>query len=237
MNNFFTTKLSIIGIWKSGFALYKKAFFKIWYSGLITVIPQSIYFLCIKYKITTCSLFQITFFKYFMIALITNLFVEAVLLHYLYNFVSDTKSKLSKSIHYAASKYLLLLATTITLYYMIHELAKIFSFKNHLLTFAVTYTIFYTVFTFNKQAILFENAGYFRAFKVSIQLVWGNWWRTFVVFFPVALIGLAQSHIFSFTLPHYIVASVLWILFYPYLVSLMLVQFNDLKLRHQANLN
>jgi hypothetical protein len=89
-------------------------------------------------------------------------------------------------------------------------------------------------------SIVMEKNVIIGAFFRSIELVKGNWWRTFL---PLVLVGLAilgfealgilfsgKARMVMFTGYHFI----LQMAFYPLVVSLTLVLLNDLKLRHQS---
>lgn len=102
--------------------------------------------------------------------------------------------------------------------------------------------IFYIFIAFNRAAVLFDNANWISALKQSIQLVWGNWWRTFVVFFIPTLIFYAPFLILFFVMAYlkiWIVQDVLIIiaaLVFPFFIGLYLIQYNDLKNRRTEKL-
>lgn len=88
-------------------------------------------------------------------------------------------------------------------------------------------------------SIVIEKNVIMGAFFRSIELVKGNWWRTFI---PLALIGLAilgfealgilftgKARMFLFTGYHFMIQM----FFYPLIVTVTLVILNDLVLRHQ----
>jgi hypothetical protein len=67
-------------------------------------------------------------------------------------------------------------------------------------------------------------------FVNSIKLVWANWWRTFIILLPAALFYYGCLATWRF--PVFIVLPVI---FFPLIVSLLVNQYNDLKLRKQQN--
>jgi hypothetical protein len=94
--------------------------------------------------------------------------------------------------------------------------------------------------------ILFEQNKTIAALKSSIQLVWGNWWRTFIALLvPVIIIFIAaqiMNFLVALVAPNLSLTTnvanvaVLTVL-YPLFNSLILVQFNDLKLRQGTKLS
>jgi hypothetical protein len=95
----------------------------------------------------------------------------------------------------------------------------------------------FTLFAFTMPAVVLDLLPVFKSFETSVRLVWGNWWRTFLVFviyvIPIILLSLLvwwlSSNIFTLTLYEFIYH----IIIYPLMVSLILVLYHDLKLRHQ----
>lgn len=91
--------------------------------------------------------------------------------------------------------------------------------------------------------ILFENGKIIQSIKESIKLVWGNWWRTFgAILVPVIIIFIViqiVNFLVGLVMPRVGIANnianlcVLTVL-YPWFNSLILVQFNDLKLRRKS---
>ncbi|HVV68510.1 MAG TPA: hypothetical protein VHE99_05695 [Gammaproteobacteria bacterium] len=88
--------------------------------------------------------------------------------------------------------------------------------------------------------ILLENTKIVQAIKASVQLVWGNWWRTFAVILVPAVVIFLLVQIVNFlvglVMPRVYVANnianlCLLTFLYPWFSSVILVQFNDLKLR------
>jgi hypothetical protein len=91
--------------------------------------------------------------------------------------------------------------------------------------------------------ILFGNAKIIQSIKESIKLVWGNWWRTFgVILVPVIVIFIAiqiMNFLVGLVMPKVGIANnitnlCVLTLLYPWFNSLILVQFNDLKLRRRS---
>lgn len=104
-------------------------------------------------------------------------------------------------------------------------------------------------------SILFENKNCFSTIGRSIKLVWGNWWRTFfaavlpliliflvviaiaamIVFPSLSLVKSPQAAQLAYWLGA-LIGALLSALSLPLTVSVILVQFNDLKLRRNNSL-
>lgn len=95
----------------------------------------------------------------------------------------------------------------------------------------------FILFTMVQPLILFDERGCFAALKHSCKLVWGNWWRTFAVFFPLLISSYAASFGAQFISNHgywwygTVGSAVFVIFFYPLFYACVLIQYSDLKLR------
>ena len=103
---------------------------------------------------------------------------------------------------------------------------------------------------FYSLCILFEGDGVFQSLTHSHQLVWGNWWRTMVIYSVVMIIYMVlymaiglplvflDELIFAtetgqgvFSMLGDLIASVVT---FPLMVSVFIVVFHDLKLRKEG---
>ena len=94
--------------------------------------------------------------------------------------------------------------------------------------------------------VLFKDANILNVCKKSLDLIWGNWLRTFLVFFvPSFILMLIRKEIMiygfrfvAFSLPLLLTYTLLILLItallLPYLKALLLVQFNDLLHRKKT---
>jgi hypothetical protein len=106
------------------------------------------------------------------------------------------------------------------------------------------------VFAIYLPLLITENLNPFNALKSSIELIWLNWWRTAIIVgipsFLFMLVNLAIE-IYALrwlTIPHplggeillfhHISKFILAIFYFPFFVTLVLVQVNDLKLRKSS---
>lgn len=118
------------------------------------------------------------------------------------------------------------------------------------LYFCIVAYIFYTL-VFSIPLILTEDKGVLTAFEKSYLLVWGNWWRVFLVLttplFIYYMVLYIIQHVFfvNLSIPygedyHYqdllvLIINVVWVAFVvPFFGSLLLLQLRDLELRKQV---
>lgn len=110
---------------------------------------------------------------------------------------------------------------------------------------------FATLFIFFLPLIAIENKGIFSAIKRSTSLVWNHWWRVFstqitpwiyylILLFIIKYVFHTNIHIYfleqgKHTLWASLIHLILFALFTPWVASIMLVQLNDLELRHKRN--
>lgn len=88
--------------------------------------------------------------------------------------------------------------------------------------------------------ILFNGVGVFKAISQSYALVWGNWWRTFMVIvlgimLPAAILSALMN------LFHNVISEIAALLFstvaVPYMMAVTLVLFYDLSARRSAKMS
>ncbi|HLG38231.1 MAG TPA: hypothetical protein VI461_01140 [Chitinophagaceae bacterium] len=91
---------------------------------------------------------------------------------------------------------------------------------------------------FTMPSVILDDKNVFSSIDYSSKLVWGNWWRNFVVLFIPGLI-LAVVNIalaLLFTPNHMVVFLILNLILMsiaaPWIYAVLLVQYNDLKLRY-----
>lgn len=250
MFEFSKTKLSILDIWKVSFNLYRQTIAKVWYLAflmmalLLTSITISAKLkgpvAAISKEATKAAaqtqpanpLAHLTVGGVLVnvIGIVLALFIMAVILHRMYNLAANPDFKLATSIQFVLSKYLIIFSCMLLIYVVVSA---------GILLFILPGVFLGILFLFSLLFILFDDAGWLSAIKRSCQLVWGNWWRTFAVFIvPAILITVIQNFIpLIFGIRHvwlnvFIISLVISVI-KPYLDAVLLIQFNDLKLRQQ----
>lgn len=103
------------------------------------------------------------------------------------------------------------------------------------------------VLAFVKYRILLEKEGVFLAIKNCFKLVWGHWWRTFLVFSPFYLLVIiflilqlyARLHSLAWVenLQLYLYIPLVTILLRPLIEALFINQYYDLKNRAELQVS
>ncbi|MGD9152721.1 MAG: hypothetical protein PVG30_03570 [Gammaproteobacteria bacterium] len=118
------------------------------------------------------------------------------------------------------------------------------------LCFVIPGIFLWILLVYNVLAILIDDKAIFASFAYSAKLVWGNWWRTLIVFLIFSiltmvlmlLIILIASLIFvnlfhmtvhNYTMAMNVVAVVLVVFMWIIFVNVFICQYYDLKLRRQ----
>jgi len=240
MFEFSTRKLNVPEIWKSSFGLYKQTLSKVWYLAFIMIlILLGCFNIAIKTYIPNQALehVQKPTFHFspiaalcYVIAMIVGLFLISVILHRMYNLATDPNYSLQRSIRFVLSKYLIIFSCVLVVY-----IATV----TGLFLFIIPGIFIGILFIFSLLSVLFEDTGWLSAIKRSCKLVWGNWWRTFAVIIAPALLLVVIQNVIALIIGiHYIWVNILVISLVmsalkPYFDAVLLVQFNDLKLREK----
>ncbi|MCK4608344.1 MAG: hypothetical protein KAT71_02590 [Gammaproteobacteria bacterium] len=237
MFEFSTKKLSISEVWLASFALYKQVFRKIWYLVLlmVAIILGSHIIGNLMHVTTTAAAKQLSHISMIGVLIealgaIIGLFIMAIIVHRIYNLVTDSAFHLKTSVRYIASKFLIIFSCLVVVY--IAVVAGI-------VLFVIPGLFLGILFMFSLLCIIFDNAGWLGAIKMSSKLVWGDWWRAFLIFIVpstvITMVQLGLSFVFKSNIWVLMVITALAMtVLKPYLDSVLLVLFNDLKLRKKA---
>lgn len=251
MFNYAGNKQSIGEIWKSSLSFYKHTFGKIWYVALVMVLIMQLPRIFHLLPLHTAQMAHVTtgmmvsYVTILIASLLVGLLMGAIILHRMDNLITDSNYSVKDSIVYSLSKYLIMLIATIIVYALLIlafiVLVGLFGLLGKAgVIFGVFLWLLFAVFVgilflLNIPLILFDHKGSIGALKSSASLVWGNWWRTFVVIMVPALLFALLTVIIQAVarnpMANFIVAIILTMLFIPLLQGVILVQFNDLKLR------
>lgn len=263
---------SILKLIGDSLRLYRDSFAKIWYAlagcfavglvryfGLVQTIiaPSSV----TPKPSNTNMILHPTFSSLMLSAL--ELLLILVIVYFLFFLVMHRMQNLSKDPNISWQKsflamkknfFKMLLSQLFIILFVIILAAPAGVIKIAMVT---ALTIFIEIFailliSFVAPIILFEQEKIFSAFKKSILLVWGKWWRTFLVLLWAPLIAiilffllvLAFNSIFVAHKSSNIFTLVLMLgtdLFHHFVllplgIAAILVQFNDLKLRSKNKL-
>lgn len=236
MFKFSEQPLSIGEVYGQSFSFYKNTFTKVWFLVFINMLLIGVVqFIASQYvkfdaNMTLANLPKpqgLIFMAANFIAFIVEVYFISLVIHrmnVLAGGIADTNS-----FRAVGGKWFTLTMTKliVVLIVLLGSLA-----------FIVPAVFFVVFFVFCIPIVLFENKGPGGAIKRSFQLVWGNWWRTFVVLIPAGIIlfiGSLLEHVLydyiknSFVL--YGITTLFFTIFLILIYAFVLVQYNDLKLR------
>lgn len=220
----------IVNILKDSFEFYKLTFVKI--AWIVAIL--SFFLSLLMFRRTTSGIQGVeellTWKNIFLFIIMTGIssFFMAAILHHMYMLVREKKDKLADSFDLAKEKW-----PTVFGMAMIVAITIFVGFSA--LFIPGVFLMILLMFCF--PLILFENKNIIESIQGSVQLVWGNWWRTFlVIIYPLGLIMLLSvlmsletgiGNSFASLLASVMVGT----LTIPWLSAVILVQYNDLKLR------
>lgn len=216
--------------WRFGLKLYMKSITKVWYLVLISSVVSNMMPVLIKFingSIAAQSHTVAVVVSIFVILLITS-FIAGATLSRMYSIAKSESINLTSSLNLVWQKY-----TTIVISMLIGLVLSAFAW-----IFLIIPGIFVAMLLIcYLPLILFDNAGVVSSLTGSVKLVWGNWWRTSLAVIPPMAVLFTFSLTFHYFSNQPMLVNILNILaftiIYPLCYALMLVVFNDLKLRKQ----
>jgi hypothetical protein len=222
-------------VWAASLRLYCKSFPHVWPQAAgISIIAVLMIFLTNSESYHQVSLDNITtanmiYFFMSLVASLAILYFGALLLYRIYVIGEGRNVTLGASVVYVGKKYFkIIIGMSIVL--VISVLGAF--------AFIVPGIFLFLLFFMVQPLILFDEQGCFAALKGSYKLVWGNWWRTFSIFFPITILNclaVAATQYAYVNTYWYMIVGVGFarIFIYPLLHSCIIMQFGDLKLRYQ----
>lgn len=185
-----------------------------------------------------------------LLMVLAGLFINAIILHLCHTVFLGRPANLQESNKVAQAKYLRFLGGYVVLVavivvigvvdYGLVSLGAITDLKllfTTLATIAVLFLLFVIfMIYFALPLIILENRNALKSFENSMRLVWGNWWRVFIILLIVNAIVLLVGAIGMGMLPKDIIIFGIWnfiwhFLAYPLIISTTLMLLRDLMLR------
>ncbi|EKD45301.1 MAG: hypothetical protein ACD_69C00352G0002 [uncultured bacterium] len=232
MSIFSKNPLTIKEIWITSLQLYRKVFTQVWYLGMTIGIFVTVSLLFnVFYGTNDTSSFKVAHVILPIFIELIALYLTSVILYRIYNIAIEQAVSLKDSMIFINKKYFII-ASSMAVMFILSMLGTI--------AFILPGVFLIVLFAMGQPLILFDNQGIIGAIKGSCKLVWGNWWRTFALIFPLLFIAywmsFSMSRVAATTGKWYFFASgnmLFAVLFYPLITSCNLVIFNDLKLRRK----
>lgn len=229
MASFSKTQLNIKEIWIFSLRSYCKILNQAWVSVLTLGLTLAAAFWANKFlgkselyaKLSSAILSSLLIF--------VIVYLTSLLMFQAYNAIADIKVSLIDSLKTINKKFFRLAAITILvmIFYIIGLVALI-----------IPGVFIFIVLSMAQPLVLFDDNSVLNALKGSFKLVWGNWWRSFAIIFP--LVGINYSVLYLVT---NLLKNTEWLIcvsniviafiFYPLFYACILYLFNDLKLRKE----
>jgi hypothetical protein len=232
MDIFSDKPLTIKEIWRTAFRLYGKSFTKTWYLGTLVGIIVTLSLVVNMLYLDRDITFKTAILAISLVITLVVVYLTALMLLRIYYTGKNQSYALTESMHFVNLHYLkiAMAALVVFIFYSLGMFALV-----------LPGIFIFVLFTMVQPLILFDEQGVIAALKGSCCLVWGNWWRTFAVVFPLILVNYWMSFAVQYAVSQYnwYIASsnvLLTVFFYPLFYTCILVIFNDLKLR-KSNLN
>jgi hypothetical protein len=260
MFKFASNKISVPQIWMNSFALYKQTLKSIWYLVVAMQLVPVIF--AFGARLVGVGIIHEYIYFAMIVSSLINLYIVSTALHRMHSLVDDKNYRLCASCKFVWSKFLKIAAIMIAAFVLIAALTHLANYLESVFTLASTiwkiptgiafvttlltlmFLSIVVIFTF--PFILFKEATIINVCKKSVELIWGNWLRTFLVFFvPSIILMLIRKEIMvfgfrfvAFSLPllltYTLLILIITALLLPYLKALLLVQFNDLLYRKKT---
>lgn len=215
-------------IWDTAVKLYKATFSKIWYLAAIVGFTISISSLASKQAVPSAtSKTTWLIIAAAVINIIIGVGVMNIAFHRIYSIGKDQKNAFIDSFGAVIRKYLALIAVAVL---------TLAATMLGIVALIVPGVFIIVLLQFAQPIVLFENKSVFGSLIDSCKLVWGYWWFTFFVMFPLIAIDYLFRYIINVNFiqnagVYVSLYVVICAIYYPLFYSLVLVQYNELKLR------
>lgn len=214
-------------IWSDAFNIYKKTFSQIWYLAILLGICVSISSALSHAFKTPDGSFSLLRGVLISFSFLTAIYFTNLLLHRIQSIDLQPTVSVKQSALIVLHKFpkLFFALSIVTLLTVLG------------ITLFIIPGIFLTIMLlFTAPLILFDNRGIISGLTDSCVLVWKYWFRTFGIILPVILLNFVINFFINmFNAPSIAVAFVISVaigtFYFPFFYSILLVQFNDLKIR------
>jgi hypothetical protein len=235
VNIFADKRLTIKEIWSASLHLYCKTFPHVWpQAAVISIVAFLIALLtnneaCVQIDVNNITSANILCAFMYVLASLIIIYFGILLLYRIYVIGDGQNVTLGASVVYVGKKYFKV---------VISMLIILFACMLGIFAFVIPGLFLLILFFMVQPLILLDDQRCIAALKGSCKLVWGNWWRTFSIFFPLMLLNYLAVMATQFALTHaywYMIVGVGFarIFVYPLFYACVITQFGNLKLRYQ----
>ena len=238
-------QLTIKETWLASFWLYSKALPRVWSQaiviGIIMIIVNwvDVHIMAplvnmqtpVQFKLSDITPGRGVYIFAGLISLLFVIYLSGVLLHRIYMIGKEQTTTLYDSLVFVKRKYFQVVSGTLLV-------LCICLFGT--LALVLPGIFMFVLLIMVQPLILFDDKGCFAAIKSSCKLVWGNWWHTFAILFPLMILNYAAGFGAQFISSHgcwwcgTLMSALVITFFYPLFYSCILIQFGDLKLRRHS---
>lgn len=225
-----TAPLTLSGIYKNGWELYKASIFNVllwsFILAIIHILPL-LYNYVGFYRISPDNSFHFSFvaFFVFLVLLVVESFFIILLLQGMYT--TGTEQRVDYPATFSLARILLLNVYAGNIVY--------FALVNvGMLLFVIPAVFVAVIFVMYLPFLIFDKVSIYNAFSGSARLVWGSWWQTFfALFIPYALLYLVRN--IGKVSPNgnqwlYLFDLIMLTIVVPYIYAIIIVQYNNLKI-------
>lgn len=225
--------------WLASFGLYRKAFSKTWFLGIasVAIVIAPVLFGTIYQRVGDHSLQKMVGAILIPLAIaLTTTYLASLILAQVYSVGSEQNWSLRDLRSLVNKRYLKIIGSMLTVFCLIFFGGVLLLSKyTAALGFFIIFFVF-GLFSMVHPLVLLDNCGVFGSLKETCVLVWGKWWRTFVLVFPLPLINALLTAVtaYAHTWSNWLVVGFILLfvsLIYPLFYAGILVAFNDLKVR------
>lgn len=152
-------------------------------------------------------------------------FFMAAMINRMNAMITGEDNNINRSLQVAMSKFPRI-AVALIIYFVIGMLGSV--------VFILPGIFLFVLLIFYLPLIVIDNESIFGSISRSAQLVWGNWWRTFIVILvPAIVMAIPNFFVTQFNLVTRVFIEMVWLtLFLPWMNAVILAQLNNLKLRY-----
>lgn len=246
MYTFPTAPRSVWGVIQDGTCLYRKIFKRVFAIAIIAALVMFSFLVLLQHLLQAAIMphpgqpavvvtsLLVAFGVIFLLFICMGYF-KSVLIYLSGKLAQDDLPKCGSAWLFALRKYPLVFVTGVIIFFLVSLGLGLLLLPGIFL---------FCLLMFAPVAILLDNDDVFASIKRSARLVWGHWWRTFAVILFVIIVQAFVTYLFRLFGAHvlrleklsvsfHLLLMVPFVLIWPWMISIVIEQYYDLKLRYQ----